>query len=191
MAQQAADIAMLTKLIEPEVKALGFALVRVKFIGTDDELSLQVMAERPETGQLVIEDCADLSRRISDRFDALEEAGKDPIAVPYRLEISSPGIDRPLTRLADFEQWIGHEVRVRLIEKVSGRKQLKGVLVGLIDGEIAVNDHKFGRLSTPFDNVDNAKLLLTDALIAATAPLDTGDADIETETEDETEEQDN
>ncbi|MEM1133156.1 MAG: ribosome maturation protein RimP [Pseudomonadota bacterium] len=184
-----ADIAELTKLIEPEVQALGFELVRVKFIGADEEFSLQIMAERPETGQLVIEDCADLSRRVSDKFDALEEAGEDPIGVPYRLEISSPGIDRPLTRLADFDKWAGHEARVRVIAPVQGRKQMKGVLVGLVDDEIAVNDHKFGRLSTPFENVDNAKLLLTDALIAATAPLDISDAEIETETETDTEEQ--
>lgn len=183
MVDTIADIATLSALIEPEVEALGFALVRVKFIGSDEDFSLQVMAERPQTGQLVIEDCANLSRRISDRLDALEERGDDPIGVPYRLEVSSPGIDRPLTRLSDFDKWTGHEVRIRVTEQVEGRKQLKGVLVGVIDDEIAVNDNKFGRLSTPFENIDNAKLLLTDALIAATAPLDTGDAEIETETD--------
>ena len=94
-----ADIARITEVIEPEVKALGFDLVRVRMfkggeIG-DEEHTLQIMAERPETGQLVIEDCAALSRRISDRFDELEDAGENLIVEAYRLEVSSPGIDRP------------------------------------------------------------------------------------------------
>lgn len=92
-----ADIALLTALIEPEAKALGFDLVRVKMFGGKSDPTLQIMAERPDTGQLTIDDCADLSRRISDVLDALEAEGKDPIEDAYRLEVSSPGIDRPLT----------------------------------------------------------------------------------------------
>src|SRR5688572_32812232 len=109
-----ADIAVLTELIEPEAKALGFALVRVKLLGGDD-LTLQIMAERPETRQLTIDDCAALSRRISDLFDEV-----DPIEEAYRLEVSSPGIDRPLTRLADFADWAGHEARVNVAEPGDG-----------------------------------------------------------------------
>ena len=108
-----ADIAAITAIVAPEVAALGFALVRVRFQGGDD-LTLQVMAERPDTGQLTIEDCTALSHRLSDRFDALEGEGRDPMDEPYRLEVSSPGIDRPLTRLKDFDLWEGHEARVVL-----------------------------------------------------------------------------
>lgn len=97
-----ADIAALTSLIEPEAKALGLELVRVKMFGGQSDPTLQVMAERPDTRQLTIEDCADLSRRISDRLDELEAAGCDPIEHAYRLEVSSPGIDRPLTRFRGF-----------------------------------------------------------------------------------------
>ncbi|RYD99255.1 MAG: ribosome maturation factor, partial [Sphingomonadales bacterium] len=109
-----ADIAALTKLIEPEAKALGLDLVRVKMFGGVSDPTLQVMAERPDTRQLSIENCAELSRRISDVFDALEAEGRDPIDYAYRLEVSSPGIDRPLTRLQDFEDWKGHEARINL-----------------------------------------------------------------------------
>ncbi|RYD96897.1 MAG: ribosome maturation factor, partial [Sphingomonadales bacterium] len=87
-----ADIAAITKLIEPEAEALGLKLVRVAFFGGKSDPTLQVMAERPDTRQLHISDCEALSRRISDKFDET-----DPIEEAYRLEVSSPGIDRPLT----------------------------------------------------------------------------------------------
>src|SRR5215218_3301552 len=106
-----ADLAAVTKLIEPEVKALGLDLVRVAMIGGSSDPTLQVMAERPDTRQLTIDDCSDLSRRIS---DVLDEA--DPIEGAYRLEVSSPGIDRPLTRKSDFADWAGHEARIRFDE---------------------------------------------------------------------------
>src|SRR3546814_1650639 len=92
------DFDALNAIIAPEAEAMGLALVRVAFFGGDSDPTLQVMAERPDTRQLTIDDCADLSRRISDRLDALEEAGEEPIDGAYRLEVSSPGIDRPLTR---------------------------------------------------------------------------------------------
>ena len=166
-----ADIAALTALIEPEATALGFDLVRVKFFGGTSDPTLQVMAERPETGQLTIDDCADLSRRISDRLDALEEAGKDPIEHAYRLEVSSPGIDRPLTRLKDYDQWQGHEARVTLAEKLDGRRQFKGDLAGT-DGDSILIDLADGtRAALPFGAIEDAKLVMTDRLIAATVPL--------------------
>ena len=96
------DTTAIANLIEPAVKALGLDLVRVAMIGGKSDPTLQVMAERPDTRQLSIDDCADLSRAISEIFDPLEEAGRDPIDGAYRLEVSSPGIDRPLTRLADY-----------------------------------------------------------------------------------------
>ena len=99
-----ADVAALTKLIEPEAEALGLKLVRVAFFGGKSDPTLQVMAERPDTRQLVIADCEALSRRISDKFDEV-----DPIEEAYRLEVSSPGIDRPLTRPQDWSDWAGFQ----------------------------------------------------------------------------------
>lgn len=163
----------LTTLIEPEAAALGFDLVRVRLFGKGDERTLQVMAERPDTRQLTIDDCADLSRRLSDRLDALEAEGRDPIEGAYRLEVSSPGIDRPLTRLKDYADWAGHEARIVLTEAVDGQKQFKGDLEGLdADGQIAVRHPRTGVLAhVPFALIADAKLVLTDRLIDATVPL--------------------
>ena len=166
-----ADIAVLTEVIGPEAKALGFDLVRVKMTGGSGDPTLQVMAERPDTRQLTIDDCADLSRRISDRLDELEAEGRDPIEQAYRLEVSSPGIDRPLTRIVDFADWKGHEARIVLAEKLDGRKQFKGDLAG-VEGEtviLALPDGAEARL--PFALIHDAKLVITDRLLAATAPL--------------------
>src|SRR5919112_2747827 len=112
-----ADVAGLERLIEPEVKRLGYDLVRVAMIGGTSDPTLQVMAERPDTRQLALADCEAISRRLSEMLDALEAEGRDPIEGGYRLEVSSPGIDRPLTRRADYLHWAGHEVRVTLAEK--------------------------------------------------------------------------
>ncbi|PLK26330.1 ribosome maturation protein RimP [Novosphingobium sp. TH158] len=177
-----ADIARLTEVIEPEVKALGFDLVRVKYfkggeIG-DEDFTLQVMAEDPATGQLVIEQCAALSHRISDRLDDLEEAGDVLIADAYRLEVSSPGIDRPLTRAKDWSAWTGHEARVQLVEPVDGnRKSVQGDIQGIEGDVVTLEDRKSGPVSFPLANVHSAKLVLTDRLIAATRPIDTSGAD--------------
>ncbi len=179
-----ADIARITEVIEPEVKALGFDLVRVRMfkggeIG-DEEHTLQIMAERPETGQLVIEDCAALSRRVSDRFDELEDAGENLIVEAYRLEVSSPGIDRPLTRVKDYLAWAGHEVRITLFNPIDGnRKSLIGDLVGLEDDVITLDERKSGRVTFPLADVQYAKLVLTDKLIASSRPLDVSGIDEE------------
>lgn len=172
-----ADIAALTKLIEPEAQALGLALVRVKMFGGQSDPTLQVMAERPDTRQLTIDDCADLSRRISDVLDALEAAGRDPIDYAYRLEVSSPGIDRPLTRLQDFEDWKGHEAKITLAEKIDGRKQFKGDLAGGAGGSVSVTIDGGETIVLPFAAIADAKLTMTDRLIAATAPISAEGAD--------------
>jgi len=176
------DIARIIEVVEPEAKALGFDLVRVILFGKsevgDEEHTLQIMAERPDTGQLVIEDCAALSHRISDRIDALEEAGEVLISEAYRLEVSSPGIDRPLTRPKDFTAWAGHEIRVQLKNPVDGnRKALQGDLTGLEGDTVTMDDRKSGAVSFPLEDIHSAKLVLTDRLIAATRPLDTSGAD--------------
>ncbi|MEO9601106.1 ribosome maturation protein RimP [Parasphingorhabdus sp.] len=171
------DIASLTNLIKPEADALGFDLVRVEFVPGAEELTLQIMAERPETGQLGIDDCAALSRRISEKFDMLEEEGRDPIDDAYRLEVSSPGIDRPLTRPFDYNNWAGYEARINLIDAVAGKKQLRGQLEGLEDDIIKIDDREAGSQETPLTNVHSAKLILTDALIAATVPVSAAGTD--------------
>lgn len=166
-----ADLAAVTKLIEPEVKALGLDLVRVAMIGGASDPTLQVMAERPDTRQLTIDDCTDLSRKLS---DLLDEA--DPIEGAYRLEVSSPGIDRPLTRLSDFADWAGHEARVRFAEPIDGAKQVSGDIEGITGDIVRISTTK-GVREVPFDAIASAKLLLTDKLIHATAPLSTEGAD--------------
>jgi len=170
------DIAALTKLIEPEAKALGFDLVRVAMIGGASDPTLQVMAERPDTRQLDIADCEALSRRLSDMLDAEEAVGRDPIPGGYRLEVSSPGIDRPLTRLKDFADWHGHEARLKRAETVDGARQVTGDIAGL-DGDIIRITGSAGERRIPFSAIASAKLVLTDRLINATAPLSTEGAE--------------
>jgi ribosome maturation factor RimP len=166
------DLAGLERLIEPEVKHLGYDLVRVMMIGGASDPTLQVMAERPDTRQLDIADCERISRRLSDLLDLA-----DPIDGSYRLEVSSPGIDRPLTRLKDYADWAGHETRITLAEPREGRKQFSGDLQG-IDGEIVKLHGKDGQdYGLPFADISSAKLVLTDKLIQATAPLSTEGAD--------------
>jgi ribosome maturation factor RimP len=168
------ELADIRNVIEPEVEALGYKLVRVAILGGRSDPTLQVMAEKPETRQLDLGDCERISRRLSDVLDAL-----DPIEGGYRLEVSSPGIDRPLTRLRDYVDWKGHEARVTLVEAVNGRKQFSGTLQGIGEGEVV---HLAGKddqdYAIPFSSIASAKLLLTDALINATAPLDAEGADL-------------
>jgi ribosome maturation factor RimP len=167
------DASAIQKLIEPEVERLGYRLVRVAFVGGRSDPTLQVMAERPDTRQLTLGDCEDISRGLSDVLDAA-----DPIEGGYRLEVSSPGIDRPLTRLADYDDWKGHEARVTLAEPLNGRKQFSGTLAGTGEGGVV---HLAGRdgqdYALPFASIASAKLLLTDKLINATAPLSIEGAD--------------
>ena len=182
-----ANIARIIEIVEPEAQALGFDLVRVKIFGKseagggiseagDDERALQIMAERPDTGQLVIDDCAALSRRISDRIDEFELRGIELVEGAYRLEVSSPGIDRPLTRLSDYADWAGHEARIKLVEPIEGRKMFDADLKG-VEGEDVHVVAKHGAMLIPFDAIVAAKLVLTDKLIKATKPLVSDGAD--------------
>ena len=168
-----ADLARLIEVIEPEATALGFDLVRVKLSGSGEERTLQVMAEDPATGQLVVDQCAALSRRISDRIDAIEEADEELVEGAYNLEVSSPGIDRPLTRAKDYANWSGHEVNISLGEAIDGHRRLRGDLLGIEGETVAIADRKAGRVEVPLPQIHSAKLVLTDKLIAATRPLDT------------------
>lgn len=168
-----ADIALLTQMIAPHAEAMGLNLVRVAMFGGTSDPTLQVMAERPDTRQLTIEDCAELSRRISDMLDEV-----DPIEAAYRLEVSSPGIDRPLTRLADFGDWAGHDARISLSEEIDGRKRLDARLDGVEGDDVLVTITKSGApMRIGYAAIASAKLLLTDRLIAATAPISPEGAD--------------
>jgi ribosome maturation factor RimP len=166
------DISGLERLIEPEVKHLGYDLVRVCMIGGSSDPTLQVMAERPDTRQLDLADCERISRRLSDVLDLC-----DPIEGSYRLEVSSPGIDRPLTRLKDYADWAGYEARISVTEPREGRKQFSGTLEGVDDGNVKLTDKSGQAHTLPFSEISSAKLLLTDKLINATAPLSTEGAD--------------
>ena len=119
-----------------------------------------------------------MSASLSEMLDAMEAEGRDPIPGGYRLEVSSPGIDRPLTRLKDYDDWKGHEARITLAETLGGRKQVTGTLCGTGERDTVHVTGKDGKdYPLPFSSIASAKLLLTDALINATAPLDTEGAD--------------
>jgi ribosome maturation factor RimP len=171
------DTAAIARLIEPTVKELGFDLVRVAMIGGTSDPTLQVMAERPDTRQLNLDDCQAISRKLSDLLDAEEASGRDPIEGGYRLEVSSPGIDRPLTRLKDYSDWAGHEARLKLGEPLGGAKQLSGTIEGVTGNIVTIATPK-GIREVPFESIASAKLLLTDKLINATAPLSSEGADL-------------
>lgn len=171
MAQTDLD-ARLTAIIAPVVAAMGLDLVRVLLSGQPGSLTLQVMAEDPATGQLTIDQCAKLSRALD---VPLEDA--DPIASEYHLEVSSPGIDRPLTRPGDWARWVGHEAKMALEPKVDDRARAVGTITGL-DGDDVLLTTKVGlALRLPLANIKQAKLVLTDRLIAESKPLDPTGAD--------------
>lgn len=148
------------ELLDPVAEAAGFELVRLRLMGGTEQRRLQIMAERPD-GEMNVEDCAILSRAVSEVLDAA-----DPIAGEYTLEVSSPGVDRPLTRLKDFETWEGYEARIELDRVAEGRKRFKGVLAGIEDDSVALNlendDHT---TMIPFSWITDAKLVLTDELM--------------------------
>ncbi len=151
-------------LISPSVEAMGFDLVRVS-LSEGGERTLQVMAERPD-GTMTVDDCAELSRAISALLDV-----EEPIKGNYSLEVSSPGIDRPLVRPNDFERFAGFDAKVELYEPLKetpsgGQKRFKGRLLGLDEARVGL-DTAEGRFWMPFDDIMTARLLLTDELVEA------------------------
>jgi ribosome maturation factor RimP len=151
-------MAQLQDLLEPVVEAAGFRLVRLRLIAGKTK-TLQVMAERAD-GTMNIDDCTTLSRALSAFLDE-----DDPIDGEYDLEVSSPGIDRPLTRITDFARWAGHEARVELAtQDVAGRKRYRGTLLGL-DGNNVTLEVQGARIAIAFAAIADAKLVLTDRLI--------------------------
>ncbi len=164
--------ATLDAIIAPVVATLGFDLVRIQLTGKPGDQTLQVMAEDRTTGQLTLGQCAEISRALD---LPLEEA--DPIEGEYALEVSSPGIDRPLTRPADWTRWAGHEVRVKLDPPVDGRARAHGVIAGLEADMVTLTVKNVGAVALPLAAISGAKLVLTPALIKATRPLDSSGAD--------------
>ena len=161
-----AEDRMLIELLDPIAETLGLDIVRVRLMGGTQRRRLQVMAERPSDHDISVEECARLSRAISEVLDAA-----DPIAGEYLLEVSSPGIDRPLTRLIDFQLFEGHEARLETDRMVEGRRRFRGLLAGVEDADSAnpmvaidLEDDDDTAL-LPFAWLSEAKLILTDALL--------------------------
>lgn len=151
-------VSHLEPILAPVIEAAGFRLVRLRLMGSTQK-TLQVMAERAD-GSMNVEDCAELSRALSDFM----EQEPDAVEGEFDLEVSSPGIDRPLTRLADFSRWSGHEAKIELNAAIEGRKRFRGQLLGL-DGSDVVIETGGTRLVLPFRAIAEAKLVLTDKLI--------------------------
>jgi len=148
----------LAEIITPVIEGLGFELVRVRLVGGKYRI-LQIMADLPEGG-IVVNDCARISTAVSAVLDV-----EDPIEEAYTLEVSSPGIDRPLTRLKDFDTWAGYEARLETNEMIDGRRRFKGTLAGTQGTEVLIEIEE-GTIGLQFDWLSDAKLLLTDDLIA-------------------------
>ncbi|WP_372025496.1 ribosome maturation factor RimP [Tistrella mobilis] len=152
----------ITELIEPAVGDLGYEIVRVTF-RSGVNVTLQIMAERVDGQPMTVDDCAEISHVVSALLDV-----EDPITEAYSLEVSSPGIDRPLTRLKDFERFAGFEAKMELRRPHEGRKRFRGRLAGVREGGlVAIHLDDGSEPALPFDEISSAKLILTDELIAA------------------------
>lgn len=148
-------------LVEPVAEAMALEVVRIRVMG-GKKTTVQIMAERSDGG-MDVADCAKLSRAVSAVFEE-----EDPVSGEYNLEVSSPGIDRPLTALAHFERWDGFEAKIELDRLVEGRKRFRGVLAGVEDGSVAINlQGEEDTALIPFDWIADAKLVMTDALVEA------------------------
>lgn len=155
--------ARIAHIVEPIANDLGYELVRIKVSGLNG-MTVQIMAERPD-GTMTVEDCEALSREVSPALDVA-----DPINREYHLEVSSPGIDRPLTRAKDFSNWAGHEAKVEMEQAMNGRKRYRGVLIGTRDGEAGLrllDTPGEAEVWLPIDLIGEARLVLTDDLVRA------------------------
>lgn len=150
----------LAAIVQPIIEGMGFELVRLRLMSGKTRI-LQIMADRPDGG-IEIDDCGEISTVVSAALDV-----EDPLEDPYVLEVSSPGIDRPLTRLKDFDTWAGYEARLETEELIDGRRRFKGTLAGTEADEVLVEIEE-GTIGLKFDWLSDAKLILTDDLIAET-----------------------
>jgi ribosome maturation factor RimP len=147
----------LAEIITPVIEDLGYELVRVRLM-SGKQTALQIMVQKPD-GTIEVDDCAKISTEVSATLDV-----EDPILDAYALEVSSPGIDRPLTRLKDFTLWEGYEVRIETDELIDGRRRFKGELAGVEGDEVLITIEE-GTIGLKFDWLSDAKLILTDDLI--------------------------
>jgi ribosome maturation factor RimP len=180
IAREAGPAAVVARLVEPVLDEMGFRLVRVRLTAS----TLQIMAERPD-GTFTIDDCEAVSRAVSPLIDI-----EDPLPQSYNLEVSSPGIDRPLVRPEDFARWAGHEAKIELVKPLDGRKRFRGTIAGMAADEVRLTlpPEKAGAgavtVALPFADIGDAKLVLTDALIeasrkpAGTSPTDGSEMDV-------------
>ena len=157
--------ARVAAIVEPVIEDLGYRLVRTK-ISAQNGCTLQIMAERPD-GTMTVDDCETISRAVSPALDV-----DDPINRAYHLEVSSPGIDRPLVRAGDFDRWAGHELKVEMAVMQDGRKRFRGTLLGTDNGtaRLRLPDAREGEDDTvalPLEDIGEARLVLTDDLITA------------------------
>ena len=160
MRGKTAEDGKLLELLDPVVEATGYEIVRLRLMGGEHARRLQIMAETP-SGDMNVEDCAIVSRAVAEILDAA-----DPISGEYTLEVSSPGVDRPLTRLKDFATFEGHEARLELDRVAEGRKRFKGVLAGVEDDQVAIDlEGEETTALVPFSWIVEAKLSLTDKLL--------------------------
>ena len=161
----------IAEIISPVIEDMGFELVRVRLM-SGKTATLQIMAQRPD-GRIEVDDCAEISTAVSALLDV-----EDPIVEAYTLEVSSPGIDRPLTRLKDFEQWDGYIAKIETTELIDGRRRFKGTLAG-VDGDDVLIEIEEGTIGLNFDWLSDAKLVLTDDLIrdVLRARKETGEID--------------
>ncbi|MEP1522728.1 MULTISPECIES: ribosome maturation factor RimP [Rhodobacterales] len=147
----------LAEIVTPVIEDMGYELVRIRLM-SGKATTLQVMADKPEGG-IEVDDCAKISQAIGATLDV-----EDPILDEYALEVSSPGIDRPLTRLKDFENFEGYEAKIETDELIDGRRRFKGELAGVEGNEVLINIEE-GTVGLQFDWLSDAKLVLTDELI--------------------------
>jgi ribosome maturation factor RimP len=161
MRGKTAEDLQLLELLDPVAEATGYEIVRLRLMGGQEQRRLQIMAERPSDGDMNVEDCARLSRAISEIMDAA-----DPIAGEYTLEVSSPGVDRPLTRLKDFTTYEGFEARLELDRMAEGRKRFRGLLAGVEGDNVAIDlEGEEHTALIPFAWITEAKLILSDELM--------------------------
>ncbi|WP_304169164.1 ribosome maturation factor RimP [Phenylobacterium aquaticum] len=160
MRGKTAEDRSLVEILDPVAEAAGYEIVRLRLMGSDHARRLQIMAETAD-GEMNVEDCAKLSRAVSEILDAA-----DPIKGEYTLEVSSPGVDRPLTRLKDFVTYEGFEARIELDRVAEGRKRFRGLLVGVEDDNVAIDlDGEEETALVPFAWIIEAKLVLNDKLM--------------------------
>ncbi len=161
-AQDTSKLGAIEKLIAPTVLAMGYAVVRVKLSGGSHNPVLQLMVERRDEKSMTVEGCAEISRALSAILDVA-----DPIANAYQLEVSSPGIDRPLVKPADFERFAGEVAKLETGAPIDGRKRFQGRLLGVSGGAVRMKLDEGSEVAVPLDAVTRAKLVLTDELLRA------------------------